>query len=383
MTNDFGQRRCAALGRWAVLGVAGMFSAVAGAAEYTVAIVQSKTGPAAFIGEPAANAMILAAEEINKKQELGPGNTLNVVVADDATDKNQTLQLINRFGSDPKVLIVVGPTSGAVAIGASAAANDLKIPMFTNGNSVEILKPGPWSFLMSQPAPNVLPYIAEYAAKKLNAKTCTVIGISDVESYVAMQKSFESEAKARGVKIGSIEAIKGGDSDFSAVATKVSNGSQDCVFVSASAPQSANIIIQLKQAGLDPKTHILGHTSLSSPQFLQRGGKSVEGVAFLSDWVPGGSNEMGRGFAAAYKAKYGSDPDNWAGVGYGGMRVVLAALKAAGPNPTRESLRAALTKTKDVPVVVGQGKFSYDEQRIPQTGMNVLVVKDGKFVLAQ
>jgi branched-chain amino acid transport system substrate-binding protein len=378
---NFRLRRRGALAGCVAAVAFGMLVSVAGAAEYTIAIVQSKTGPAAFIGDPASNAMVLAAEEINKKQELGPGNTLNVVVADDATDKNQTLQLINRYGADPKFLLIMGPTSGAVAIGASAAANDLKIPMFTNGNSFEILKPGPWAFLMSQPAPNVLPYIADYA-KKIGAKNCTVIGISDVEAYMAMQKSFESEAKSRGVKIGAVESIKGSDSDFSAVATKVANGDQDCVFVSASAPQSANIIIQLKQAGLDPKTHILGHTSLSSPQFLQRGGKSVEGVAFLSDWVPGGNNDMGRAFAAAYKAKYGSDPDNWAGVGYGGMRVVLAAIKAAQPNVTRETLRAALTKTKDVPVVVGQGKFSYDEQRVPHTGMNVLIVKDGKFVLA-
>jgi len=32
--------------------------------------------------------------------------------------------------------------------------------------------------------------------------------------------------------------------------------------------------------------------------------------------------------------------------------------------------------------VVGQGRFSYDEQRVPRTGMNVLEVRNGKFVLA-
>jgi branched-chain amino acid transport system substrate-binding protein len=374
--------RIETLSRWTAVGALCAFSVAAGATEYTIAVVQSKTGPAAFIGEGAANAMVLAADEINKKQELGPGNTLNVIVADDATDKNQTLQLINRFGADPKVLIILGPTSGAVAIGASAAANDLKIPMITNAPSFEVLKAGPWGFIMAQPATNVIPYIAEYTATKLKAKNCTIIGISDVETYVGMNKAFESEAKSRGVKIGAIESIKGSDSDFSAVATKVAGGSQDCVFVSASAPQSANIIIQLKQAGLDPKTNIVGHVSLSSPQFLQRGGSAVEGVVFISDWAPGGSNDMGRAFNAAYKAKYGTDPDNWAAVGYGGMRVVAAAIKAAQPNVTRETLRAALTKTKDIPVVVGQGKFSYDEQRITHTGMNVLVVKNGQFVMA-
>jgi branched-chain amino acid transport system substrate-binding protein len=374
--------RIQTLSRWTVAGALCAFASAAGATEYTIAVVQSKTGPAAFIGEGAANAMVLAADEINKKQELGPGNTLNLIVADDATDKNQTLQLVNRFGSDPKVLLILGPTSGAVAIGASAAANDLKIPMMTNASTVEVIKPGPWGFIFAQTAPTVIPYIAEYTATKLKAKNCTIIGISDVETYVAMNKSFEAEAKSRGVKIGAVESIKGSDSDFSALATKVAGGSQDCVFVSASAPQAANIITQLKQAGLDPKTNIVGHVSLSSPQFVQRGGSAVEGVIFISDWAPGGSNDMGRAFNAAYKAKYGAEPDNWAAVGYGSVRVVAAAIKATQPNVTRETLRAALTKSKDVPVVVGQGKFSFDDQRLPHTGMNVLVIKNGQFVPA-
>lgn len=63
------------------------------------------------------------------------------------------------------------------------------------------------------------------------------------------------------------------------------------------------------------------------------------------------------------------------------MTVVAHALKAAGPNPTRESLRDALAKTKDVPVVIGTGKYSY-VNRIPTYGSTFLMVKDGKFVPA-
>ena len=41
-----------------------------------------------------------------------------------------------------------------------------------------------------------------------------------------------------------------------------------------------------------------------------------------------------------------------------------------------------LAKVKDVQVVVGQGRYALDDQRVPCVGMNVLVVKDGRFVLA-
>jgi branched-chain amino acid transport system substrate-binding protein len=61
--------------------------------------------------------------------------------------------------------------------------------------------------------------------------------------------------------------------------------------------------------------------------------------------------------------------------------VVAHAIRAAGPNPTRELIRDALSKTKDVPVVVGTGRYSYVD-RIPTYGSIFLMVKDGKFVVA-
>jgi branched-chain amino acid transport system substrate-binding protein len=370
------------IGRIVLLAALSATSALALATEYTVVVLQSQTGAAAFIGEGVTNGMLLSADDINKKQELGPGNTLKVITADDATDRGQALQLITKYAADPKVLLIMGPTSGASAIAAANAANDLKMPTMTTTNSMEVLKSGPWSFILTQPAQVTIPYIADYAVDKLKVKNCTVIGISDVEAYVTLQKEFETAVKAKGVKIGAVESIKGSDSDFSAVATKVGGRDQDCVFISASAPQSANIIIQLRQAGLDPKTKVIGHNALASPQFVQRGGKDVEGVVFIGDWVPGGYDDFTRAFATAYKAKYGSDADNWAAVGYGGMRVAAAALKGAGANPTRDSVRVALGKVSGVRVAVGQGQYALDAQRVPHVGMNVLVVKDGKFVLA-
>ena len=79
---------------------------------------------------------------------------------------------------------------------------------------------------------------------------------------------------------------------------------------------------------------------------------------------------------------YGTDADNYGAMGYAAMRTTAAALKEAGPNPTRDSVRDALAHLKDVPTILGDGKVSYDADRSPHYGMNVLVVKDGQFVLA-
>lgn len=357
-------------------------AATASAAEYTVVVLQSLTGPAAFLGVPSREGMVMAADEINRKQELGAGNSLKIVVADDATDRAQTLPLLQRFAADPSVLMVIGPTSGAVALPASNLANDLKLPIYTSSNHLDVVKAGPWSNILTPPAPLTIPYIADYAAQKLKLRNCTVIGIGDIETYVTLQKTFEAAAKAAGIRIGASEAIKGSDSDFSAVATKVASLDQDCVFVSAPAVQAANVIIQLRQAGLDPKVRVLGHNSLASPQFVKRGGSAVEGVITMGAWVPGSSDAAARDFEAAYKARYQTEPEEYSAIGYSGMRVVAQAIKAAGPTPTRDTVRAALAQVRDVKVVIGKGTYSFDDDRAPRYAMNVLTVQGGRFVAA-
>jgi branched-chain amino acid transport system substrate-binding protein len=370
------------LGRIAAASILLTGATLGQAAEYKVVVLQSLTGGAAFIGAPMRDGAVLAAEEINRKQELGAGNTIRVEIADDATDRNQTLSLIKRYAADPTVLAIMGPTSGAVAVAGAAAANDLKVPLLATSNSMDVLKAGPWSHILTQPGDVTMPFIANYAIDKLAVKNCTVIGLHDVEIYLSMQRVFENIIKQRGARVGSVEAIKGSDSDFSALATKVVNANPDCVFISASAPQSANIIIQLRNAGLDPKTRVLGHNALSSSQLVDRGGKAVEGVYFIGDWVPGGTDDFSRAFAASFRAKHKAEADNWAAVGYGGMRIMANAIKNAGANPTRDSVRAALGRTKDVPVVIGQGSYSMNAERIPFSGMRVMQVKSGKFELA-
>lgn len=366
----------------ASLALALMSGIAAQAAERSVLVMQALTGPSAFVGVSIRDGMLLAIDESNKKQELGAGNSLKAITADDASDRNQTLTLLQRHAADPNVLLVMGPTSGAAAVAGANAANDLKIPLMTTSNSLDILKAGPWSYILTQPPFVSLPYIVKYAVEKLQVKNCTLIGIGDIEVYTAMQKHFEDGVKARGVRIGSVEAIKSSDADFSALATKVASRDQDCVFVSATAPQGANIILQLRQAGLDPKVKILGHVTMTSPQFVQRGGAAVEGVYVMGDWLVGGRDDASRAFARDFKAKYNAEADSWNAVGYSAMRVAITAIKNAGPNPSRETVRAALAKTKDVPVVVGSGKYSLDEQRVPTYGMNVLQVKGGQFVIA-
>jgi branched-chain amino acid transport system substrate-binding protein len=213
-------------------------------------------------------------------------------------------------------------------------------------------------------------------------ENCTIIGIRENEAYVTLQNTFEEAVRAQGVNIVGVEQIGIQDSDFAALSTKVASQDQDCVFVSAPASQAANVIVQLRQAGLDPDVRLFGHNSLASPQFVERGGAAVEGVTFIADWVPGGYDENSRAFDAAFTAQFGRAPDNWNAIGFGGLTIMANALSRAGDAPTRESMRDALASTSGVAVPAGQGLYALDAERVPRVGMSVLTVQNGAFVLA-
>ena len=351
------------------------------AADRKIVILQALTGGAAFVGVPASEGMKFAADELNARNFLGNGDKIVVEVADSASARAQAMAAVTRYAADPSVLFILGPTTAPEAIPSAAVANDAKIGMKAMTNAVALLNAGPWGFISAQPPLITMPQLGDYAMDVAKVKSCATIRFTDNEAYVDLERIFVEYTEKRGMKIVDRTGIKQADSDFSTIATRIVAAKPDCVMLFTLGPSAANLAIQLKQAGLPASVKLIGQTGLSSPQLVQIGGAAVEGLVFNSDWTPGGNSPAGQAFAAAYKAKTGKDADNWAALGYSYMTVVATAIKAAGPNPTRESIRDALAKTKEVPVVIGTGKYSY-VNRIPTYGSTFLMVKDGKFVPA-
>jgi branched-chain amino acid transport system substrate-binding protein len=348
------------------------------AADRKIVILQALTGGAAFVGVPAADGMKFAIDELNAKKFLG-NDRIVYEVADSASARPQAMAAVTRYAADPAVLFIMGPTTAVEAIPAAGVANDARIPMKAMTNAVAMLNAGPWGFISAQPPVITMPQLGDYVMDKIKPKTCATIRFTDNEAYVDLERIFVEHTQPKGLKVVDRSGIKQADSDFSAVATRIIAAKPDCVMLFTLGPVAANLAIQLKQNGLPATTRLIGQTGLASPQLVSIGGPAVEGIVFNSDWTPGGNSASGKAFAAAYKAKTGKDADNWAALGYSYVQVMATAIKAASPNPTREKIKDAMHKTKDVPVVVGDGKYSYIN-RIPTYGSTFLQVKGGQFV---
>ena len=112
---------------------------------------------------------------------------------------------------------------------------------------------------------------------------------------------------------------------------------------------------------------------MASINYLKAGGKAVEGTIFPAESVATGVNDLAKAFIQNYTKRYGVAPDSWAMLGYSMVLIAGNAIKAAGPNPTREKVREAMLATKNLPVVVGKGAWSIDPKtRVPSFGYAVM-----------
>ena len=349
------------------------------AQEVKIGVVLSNTGTFAFVGAPVINAVRLAYEELMAANYFG-NTKVTLMVEDNRSDRAEAITLINRMATRDQATIIIGPVSTGEAMAAAPVAVDLKIPLFTTATSPDVLKAGPWIFKSTETAEQFVAPLGTHVVQKAKPRNCFYVFIRDNEGYVRQKNVLRDVIAAGGVKTVGDESILAADSDFTALATKIVSSKADCLYVGTPPEQGANIVLQARQAGMPASTVLVGNTGMGSDRYLKAGGRAVEGTLFPAEFVPTGVNEMGRKFIAAYTKKYNMAPDSWAGVGYSMMLVTANAIKTAGPNPTRDAVRQAMARTNKLPVVIGQGTFTLDADRIPSFGAAVLTIKDGKFV---
>jgi branched-chain amino acid transport system substrate-binding protein len=172
------------------------------------------------------------------------------------------------------------------------------------------------------------------------------------------------------------------DTDFLALLTKITAKNPDALFLALTAEQAASFIIQARQgASIRRCASSASRTwapSSSSPSAAKRSRARLSSPTTF----PNAQSAENQRFVAEYKKRYNRLPDNGAALGYTAIKLAAAAIHAAGPQPTREKIRAALAKIKGQKVILGRGDFSYDDSRGALYGAVILAVKNGKIVPA-
>lgn len=220
---------------------------------------------------------------------------------------------------------------------------------------------------------------AQIAKDMLKAKTVAIVYDVAQDYCVGLQKYFEDAFTKNGGKVLIKTLYKTGDKDFTAELSSIKSAAPDFIYAPIYSTSCALLAKQAKELGIN--VPILGGDALHTQEFIELGGKDVEGVIltdhFHKDMV---STDLGKKFVELYTKQIGKDLDSYTALGADAYFLVLDAIKRAGSTDPKK-IRDAVASTKDFDGIAG--KISMNATGNPTKAMVINKVQNGKFVFVK
>jgi branched-chain amino acid transport system substrate-binding protein len=339
----------------------------------------SMTGAAATYGQSQKNGLEAATEDVNASGSL-QGIKLELLVEDDATSKEQGINVFQRFINTDKVSVIIGPTLSTTATAADPLSQQAKVPVLaiSNTSPTGITDIGDYIWRDSLTEAQVVPGAVKKAKAKLGFKTAAVLyGNDDVftkAGYDVMKKALADET----VTVVDTQTFAKPDRDFSAQLTAIKGKKPDILVVSALADNAAAIVAQARQLGYAGP--ILGGNGFNSPAFIKNAGPAAEGVLVGTSWNSASTAPANQRFKELMQ-KRGTNPDQFSAQAYSGVLIIAEAVRKAGYKTGRDDIKNGFAQVKDLDTPLG--KFSFTPSRDAQHEPAVQQVKDGKFQIVE
>lgn len=325
-------------------------------------------------------------EGIKLANELNPTVTIGgkeykveLVVADNKSDKVEAANAAQRLVDKDKVNVVLGSWGSSLSMAAGPIVKDAKIPAIgLSCTNPLVTKGNDYYFRVCFIDPFQGTVMANYAFSETKAKTAVIIREVSNDYSVGLAKFFaDSFRKLTGNDKAILAELNynTGDQDFSAQLTEAKSLNPDVIFAPGNYTESALVVKQARELGI--KTPFLGGDTWETPEFIDVGRAGVEGTVFSTFFateVP--ITETSKVFLDEYRKKYNKEPAAVTALGFDGYLVALDALARAGSTDGAK-LRDAIAATKNFPGAAGI--ITLDENGDATKSAVIKTVKDGKF----
>lgn len=313
----------------------------------------------------------IAVDDANKNNTV-PGVTFKVQALDDKAIPASGQQNATALVGNDKVLGVVGPLNSGVATQMQqvfATANLVEIspsntaPELTQGKNWQTSKSRPFKTYFRTATTDALQggFAAEYAATTLKKKNVFVV--DDKQTYGAgLAKLFKAGFTKSGGKVAGEDHVNTGDTDFSALVTKIKNSKADLVYYGGQYDESEKLTKQLKDGGA--KVPLFGGDGMFSDTYIQTAGKTSEGDLATSVGQPVDSLPSAADFIKKYKASgLKGDYGTYGGYSYDAATAIIKAIgnvvkDGKIPDGARAKIVDEVQKTKFDGIA---GPVSFDE----------------------
>jgi len=287
----------------------------------------SLTGTYAKLGKNQHEGYQLCEKDLNAKGGL-LGRKIQFVVYDDQSMPATAVRLYEKLITEDKVDAIMGPYSSPVTEAAVNVTEKYKKVMVAPlAATTSIFKKGrKYIFMVISPAEVYLEGLIDMAAKR-GLKTVAVVNEDTLFSKAAAAGAVEL-AKKKGMQVVFQEAYPKGNTDFSALLTKLKAANADVLAAATYFDDAVALTRQMKELNVNPKMY--GVTVGGDlPEFYDTLKQNAEYIYGATQWehtLPYPGNQE---WFDTYKKEFGHEPSYHSAAGYAGCLIYAEAAKRA------------------------------------------------------
>lgn len=313
------------------------------------------TGPITQYGDMVKEGIYTAVDVYNAAGGVN-GKQIEVVEVDDACEPKQAPVAANRVVKD-KIGFVIGHVCTGATVAAAPIYNNEGVVMVTPSATGPVLTDGKnYEFIFrtigrdDQQGPAAVKFITE------KAKPAKVAVLHDKQSYgQGIAESVRDGLKKAGVEVALFEGINAGESDYSAVITKLKAAGVDFVYFGGYHPELGLLLRQGAEQGL--KARFMSDEGAGNPDINAIAGDAVEGMLLTlpADFIANPANAK---IVEAFKAKKRNAGGAFQMSAYTAASVIFEAMKATSSEDPDKVAQYLHANSFDTPI----GKVSWNKQ---------------------
>ncbi|MDR2484430.1 MAG: ABC transporter substrate-binding protein [Treponema sp.] len=345
-----------------------------------IGVFEPMTGANAAGGAMEVEGIRLANELYPTVTVAGKAYKVELVVADNKSDKVEAANAVQRLIDRDKVNLLLGSWGSSLAMAGGEVAKEARVPVIGLSCTNPLVTAGnDFYFRVCFIDPFQGTVMANYAFNDAGARNAVVVREVSNDYSVGLAKFFSDTFKRLTGNDGSILGtvdFNTGDQDFSAQLTTISSLNPDVIFAPGNYTESALIMKQARELGLT--IPVLGGDTWETPEFIDVGKERVEGAVFSTFFAAEyAANPVAETFLNEYRSRYNKEPASVTALGYDGYLLALDAITRAGSTEPVK-IRDAIAKTSGF--VGAAGTVTLDANGDATKSAFIKTVQNGKFV---
>lgn len=373
---------------------------------YKIGAIYGITGVASFLGDPQKKTALMLQEEINATGGIN-GHPLEIIIEDTKSEEAQAVLLAKKLIVKDKVVAIVGPSTSGESMAVVPITEKENIPHIAVAAAITIVTPEDeikrmmespkkafetptkqrrWIFKTTHTDTQVVEKIYDY----MKAKNISKVAIITVSA--GFGDSGRSEllrlAPRFGITVVADERYGPKDTDMTAQLTKIKRTDAQAVINWSVGPPQIIVMKNWKDLGM--KIPLYQSHGFGSKRNIELAGGAAEGVfaplqkIVIASKVP--ENDIQKRALMEYKTKYESkyktEVSVFGGNGIDALNIVIAALKAVGPD--RVKIRDYIENLKKFVGISGVYNFSpLDHTGLDKRSLEMTQVVNGEFEIVK